>query len=201
MQSAADSIQISIHGLWRVLKKTVHIEFQYAPSPLGVLLLARVEVGFLTLLFADELDEALTLLRQRFPSHSISLSTDDWSRIWQVLDAYWQDADSLTPSVLSALPLAPQGSEFQQAVWSALQQIPVGQTASYQQIAQSIARPTASRAVAAACAANPLALFIPCHRVIRQTGALSGYRWGVSRKRALLAHEAGQSLSSLQAEE
>jgi AraC family transcriptional regulator of adaptative response/methylated-DNA-[protein]-cysteine methyltransferase len=87
------------------------------------------------------------------------------------------------------LPLDLQGTAFQQRVWQALRQIPPGSTASYAEIAQRIGAPTASRAVALACAANSLAVAIPCHRVVRSDGALSGYRWGVERKSALLTRE------------
>jgi AraC family transcriptional regulator of adaptative response/methylated-DNA-[protein]-cysteine methyltransferase len=88
------------------------------------------------------------------------------------------------------LPLDIRGTAFQQRVWKALQQIPVGTTASYADIAKVIGMPKAARAVAQACGANTLAVAIPCHRVIRNDGALSGYRWGVERKRALLDREA-----------
>ena len=88
------------------------------------------------------------------------------------------------------LPLDVRGTAFQQRVWQALRKIPVGSTASYADIAQRIGAPTAVRAVAQACAANAIALAIPCHRVVRHDGAVSGYRWGVERKRALLEREA-----------
>jgi len=83
-----------------------------------------------------------------------------------------------------------RGTAFQQRVWQALQEIPAGETASYAQVAEQIGRPGAVRAVAQACAANALAVAIPCHRVVRTDGALSGYRWGVERKQALLQREA-----------
>jgi O-6-methylguanine DNA methyltransferase len=88
------------------------------------------------------------------------------------------------------LPLDVRGTAFQQRVWQALRRIPAGKTATYSQIARRIGAPKAVRAVAQACAANPLAVAIPCHRVVRNDGALAGYRWGVARKRALLEREA-----------
>ena len=88
------------------------------------------------------------------------------------------------------LPLDVRGTAFQQRVWQALRKIPAGSTATYAQIAQRIGAPDAVRAVGQACAANPIAVAIPCHRVVRHDGALSGYRWGVERKRALLEREA-----------
>ncbi|MFV9262612.1 methylated-DNA--[protein]-cysteine S-methyltransferase, partial [Citrobacter freundii] len=88
------------------------------------------------------------------------------------------------------LPLDLRGTAFQLRVWQALRQIPAGETRSYRQVAQSIGQPRAVRAVAGACAANKLAIVIPCHRVVREGGALSGYRWGTARKAQLLAREA-----------
>ena len=94
------------------------------------------------------------------------------------------------PALGLDLPLDVQGTAFQQRVWQALRKIPAGSTASYTEIAKRIGAPKAVRAVAQACAANAIAVAIPCHRVVRSDGALSGYRWGVERKRALLAREA-----------
>ena len=94
------------------------------------------------------------------------------------------------PRVGLNLPLDVRGTAFQQRVWQALSEIPAGETASYAEIAKRIGSPKSVRAVAQACAANALAVAIPCHRVVRRDGGLSGYRWGVERKRALLAREA-----------
>ena len=98
------------------------------------------------------------------------------------------------------LPLDVRGTAFQQRVWRVLQAIPAGQTASYAEVAQRIGSPRAVRAVARACAANGLAVAIPCHRVVKSDGALSGYRWGVERKRALLARESDVEAAPLPAE-
>jgi AraC family transcriptional regulator of adaptative response/methylated-DNA-[protein]-cysteine methyltransferase len=87
------------------------------------------------------------------------------------------------------LPLDRRGTEFQQNLWCALEAIELGTTVSYSQLAKALAKPSAARAVARACAANPLAVAIPCHRVVRSDGTLAGYRWGVARKRWLLARE------------
>ena len=95
-----------------------------------------------------------------------------------------------TPDSALDLPLDVQGTTFQQRVWRALQSIPSGETQSYTEIAEQIGRPAAVRAVARACASNGVAVAIPCHRVVRSDGELSGYRWGVARKRALLEREA-----------
>lgn len=93
------------------------------------------------------------------------------------------------PSRGATLPLDIRGTAFQQRVWQALQQIPRGQTASYADVAARIGAPRSSRAVARACASNPLAVAVPCHRVVRRDGDLSGYAWGVARKRELLRRE------------
>ena len=90
----------------------------------------------------------------------------------------------------SELPLDIRGSAFQQRVWAALREIPIGSKATYSDVAQAIGAPKSVRAVAQACAANPIAIFVPCHRVVRADGSLSGYRWGVERKQQLLEHEA-----------
>jgi len=94
------------------------------------------------------------------------------------------------PAIGLDLPLDVRGTAFQQRVWQALRKIPAGATASYREIAARIGAPKAVRAVAQACASNPIAIAIPCHRVVRHDGGLSGYRWGVERKRALLEREA-----------
>ncbi|HRO58958.1 MAG TPA: methylated-DNA--[protein]-cysteine S-methyltransferase, partial [Burkholderiaceae bacterium] len=95
------------------------------------------------------------------------------------------------PALGLNLPLDVRGTAFQQRVWQALREIPPGATVCYAEIAARIGAPRATRAVAQACAANPLAVAIPCHRVVRRDGELSGYRWGVDRKRALLLRESG----------
>jgi len=97
-----------------------------------------------------------------------------------------------SPRAEFALPLDLQGSAFQQQVWMALRDIPAGSTISYRNLAGRIGRPKAVRAVATACAANPVAVIVPCHRVIRSDGNLGGYHWGIERKRALLDREAAQ---------
>jgi AraC family transcriptional regulator of adaptative response/methylated-DNA-[protein]-cysteine methyltransferase len=94
------------------------------------------------------------------------------------------------PSRGGELPLDLRGTEFQRSVWQALREIPAGETASYTEIARRIGRPGSVRAVGGACAANPLAVVVPCHRALRSDGALAGFRWGLERKRALLAREA-----------
>lgn len=161
--------------------------YQYIESPLGYLLLAEQEAGSgLSLLYIGDSPEALMEeAKTAFP------------------DRHWQPSDHLTPcleqicsalvnkSPLPELPLNPAGTAFQQQVWQALRRIPFGTTINYSQLAEAIGRPSSVRAVANACGANEISLLIPCHRVVRKNGELSGYRWGVERKRQLLAIEAG----------
>ncbi|SFR55440.1 methylated-DNA--[protein]-cysteine S-methyltransferase [Thiomicrospira sp. ALE5] len=113
------------------------------------------------------------------------IDTDDWPQ----LKAHQAWLDAINTGVLPGT-LAPKGTDFQLSVWQALQQIPLGQTRSYQQLANQLGRPQAVRAVANAIAANPIAWFIPCHRVIRSNGELGGYAWGLAKKQQLLDWEA-----------
>ena len=101
-----------------------------------------------------------------------------------------------TPTGSLPIPLSPKGTVFQKEVWQALLRIPAGTTVSYSELARKLGRPKATRAVATACAANKLAVVIPCHRVVRSDGSLGGYRWGIERKRALLNLEATLAASA-----
>ena len=129
-------------------------------------------------------DEDEAALRRRFPRAEV-VADDGTIREWvqEAVRAVEQ------PAAAADLPLDVAGTAFQQRVWEALRTIPAGTTASYAEIAARIGTPAAVRAVARACGANALAVAIPCHRVVRADGALSGYRWGIDRKRALLARE------------
>jgi AraC family transcriptional regulator, regulatory protein of adaptative response / methylated-DNA-[protein]-cysteine methyltransferase len=123
-------------------------------------------------------------LRQMFPKAKISQADEQFTNwISQVV------ALIETPSRGLNLPLDVRGTAFQQRVWQALREIPAGQTMTYTEVAERIGAPTSVRAVAHACATNPAAVVIPCHRVIGKSGSLSGYRWGIERKRALLERE------------
>ena len=123
-------------------------------------------------------------MRARFPKAVLEEDRTAFAEAVAAVTAHLE-----TPRAGLDLPLDIQGTAFQRRVWQALREIPCGETASYTAIAARIGAPTSSRAVAGACAANTLALAIPCHRVVRQDGGLSGYRWGVARKRALLDRE------------
>lgn len=169
------------------IRADTQAEIRYAVglSPLGILLLASSGRGVCAILLGDAVDHVVAELAGRFPG--ARLVRDDGASAPGIAAVARAMETGATPDL--ALDL--QGTEFQQRVWLALRAIPAGRTASYGEIARQIGRPGAVRAVAGACAANPAALAVPCHRVVRADGSLSGYRWGVARKRALLAREAG----------
>lgn len=166
------------------------IVFSIGVSAIGRVLAARGARGVCAILLGDDDSALIDQLQQRFASSE--LTRDDVGL--QLLLAQVAGLIDLPQSADlgqgANLQLDAHGSDFQQRVWQALRSIPTGATASYTDIAQRIGSPHAVRAVAAACAANPLAVVIPCHRVIKRDGSLSGYRWGVERKQALLAREA-----------
>ena len=147
--------------------------------------MARSRKGLCAILLGDDPEPLLRELQDRFPKAQL-LGGD--ARFERQVAAVIRFVDA--PRVGLKLPLDVRGTAFQQRVWQALRKVPVGGTASYADIARRIGAPRSMRAVAQACAANPLAVAIPCHRVVRSDGALSGYRWGVARKRALLEREA-----------
>lgn len=162
------------------------IRFAIGQCSLGAILVARSERGVCAISLGDDPDALAREFQDRFPR--AALIGDDagfaqWvARVIGLVEA---------PRLGLDLPLDVRGTAFQQRVWQALRRIAPGKTATYAQIARRIGAPKAVRAVAQACAANPLAVAIPCHRVVRADGAPSGYRWGVPRKRALLEREAG----------
>ena len=160
------------------------IEFAIGESSLGAILVARSQRGVCAISLGDDAGLLLRELQDRFPRAELVGGDTGFERlVAQVVGMIEQ------PNLGIDLPLDVRGTAFQQRVWQALGQIPPGQTASYAQIAQRIGSPTSVRAVAQACASNTLAVAIPCHRVVRSDGALSGYRWGVERKRELLSRE------------
>jgi AraC family transcriptional regulator, regulatory protein of adaptative response / methylated-DNA-[protein]-cysteine methyltransferase len=161
------------------------IHFAIGECSLGSILVAKSERGVCSILLGE--DPALLIhdLQDQFPKANL---IGDESRYEDLVAKVVGLIEK--PGVGLDLPLDIRGTAFQQRVWKALQQIPVGSTASYADIAKQIGMPKAVRAVAQACGANTLAVAIPCHRVIRNDGALSGYRWGVERKRVLLDREA-----------
>ncbi|RQO83602.1 bifunctional DNA-binding transcriptional regulator/O6-methylguanine-DNA methyltransferase Ada [Acidovorax sp. FJL06] len=160
------------------------IRFAVGQCSLGAILVAHSGQGLCAILLGDDPDALVRDLQDRFAQAQLVGGDAQFELLVAQVVAFVE-----APGLGLNLPLDVQGTAFQQRVWQALRAIPVGQTASYADIAQRIGAPTATRAVAQACGANALAVAIPCHRVVRSDGALSGYRWGVERKRALLARE------------
>jgi AraC family transcriptional regulator of adaptative response/methylated-DNA-[protein]-cysteine methyltransferase len=161
------------------------IHFAIGQCSLGAVLVAQSERGVCAIALGDDAEALARELQDAFPkAHLIGGDRDYEERVAQVIGFIEAPALGLD------LPLDVRGTAFQQRVWQALRDIPPGSTASYSDIARRIGSPSAVRAVAQACAANKLAVAIPCHRVVRHDGGLSGYRWGVERKRALLEREA-----------
>ncbi|MDX3904697.1 MAG: bifunctional DNA-binding transcriptional regulator/O6-methylguanine-DNA methyltransferase Ada [Pigmentiphaga sp.] len=161
------------------------IRFAVGQCSLGAILVAQSERGVCAILLGDDPELLVRQLQDQFPRATLVGGDRDFeqvvARVVGLVEA---------PAVGLDLPLDVRGTAFQERVWQALRKIPPGTTATYAEIAALIGMPRAVRAVARACGANPLAVAIPCHRVVRSDGALSGYRWGVERKRALLEREA-----------
>ncbi len=165
-----------------------HIKFAVGQTSLGAILVASSKKGVASILLGDDPDELVRKLQDRFPKARLIGADRDYETLVARVVGFIE-----TPGIGLNLPLDVRGTAFQQRVWRALQEIPVGETVSYAEIARRIGSPQAVRAVAGACAANQLAVAIPCHRVVRSDGSHSGYAWGVERKRVLLDREAAQS--------
>jgi AraC family transcriptional regulator of adaptative response/methylated-DNA-[protein]-cysteine methyltransferase len=166
----------------------VCIHYTIADAPVGRVLVATTERGVCGVELGETDADVVAALRSDFPKATIERNDEEhetWVRA--VLDRVRAPGGG-NPN---RIPLDVSGTAFQMQVWSALQEIPVGERRSYGQIAAAIGRPAATRAVARACATNRVAVVIPCHRVVREDGGLSGYKWGVDRKRHLLDEEAG----------
>ena len=166
------------------------IRYAVGPCSLGSVLVAQSDRGICAILLGDDADALARDLQRRFPRARLQRGEAAFATHVAQVVAFVE-----APRLGLALPLDVRGTAFQQRVWQALQAIPAGQTASYAEIAQRIGAPTAVRAVAQACAANALAVAVPCHRVVKSDGGLSGYRWGVERKQALLARESATAPS------
>jgi AraC family transcriptional regulator of adaptative response/methylated-DNA-[protein]-cysteine methyltransferase len=162
----------------------VTIRFAVTGCSLGLVLVAATRKGVCAISFGDRADTLERDLKDRFPQATLVAGDGDFERlVSQVVGLVEAPARDVR------LPLDVRGTAFQQRVWQALRTIPSGSTASYAEIARRIGAPRAVRGVAQACAANPAAVAIPCHRVVRTDGTLAGYRWGLARKRALLERE------------
>ena len=161
------------------------IRFAFGESSVGSILVAKSGQGVCAILLGDDRRDLARELRRRFPQSPLVEGPADLQRHVAEIVAFVD-----TPAKGLDLPLDLRGTALQRRVWQALRDIPVGETASYTKVAESIGSPKSARAVAQACASNPVALAVPCHRVVRNDGAPSGYRWGVERKQALLEREA-----------
>ena len=164
------------------------IRFAVGECSLGSLLVAATDQGVCCVQLGSDAEALVHTLQDRFPQAELVGGDATFESTMAQVAALME-----RPSQGLDLPLDVQGTAFQQRVWQALRAIPAGETVSYTELAQRIGQPSATRAVAGACAANPVAVAIPCHRVVRNDGSISGYRWGVERKRALLLREAAQA--------
>lgn len=162
------------------------IKFAIAPCTLGNVLAAITERGICSIQLGDDVEILSDALRARFSAATVE---HDEEALKEALEAVVSLVDHGTEL---SIPLDIQGTAFQMRVWQALQQIPRGQTISYEELARRIDAPHAVRAVANACGSNKIAIAIPCHRVLRKNGDLGGYRWGLEKKRALLKREEQQ---------
>jgi AraC family transcriptional regulator of adaptative response/methylated-DNA-[protein]-cysteine methyltransferase len=167
------------------------IRYALARTRLGWLLLAATERGVCAVSLGDSPDELEAGLGREFPRARIGRA-DGALAEWT--DAVVEHIEGTRASL--SLPTDLAGTDFQLRVWRALQEIPYGSTRTYAEVATAIGQPSAARAVARACATNRVALVVPCHRVVREGGAVSGYRWGAERKRLLLERERGVATSS-----
>ena len=160
------------------------IRFAVGECSIGSILVAQSTKGVCAILLGDDPDALVRELQDRFPRATLVGGDARFEKLVAKVVGFVE-----APAIGLDLPLDIRGTAFQERVWQALQRIPAGSTSSYADIAARIGAPHAARAVAQACASNALAVAIPCHRVVKKDGTLSGYRWGVERKRALLARE------------
>ena len=165
--------------------KGEHIQYSFGECSLGTVVVAITPKGICAILIADTQEAALRELREQFANASLTAGNDDFG---QSVESVIALIDGNSP--VTELPLDIIGTIFQERVWQALREIPYGETRTYSEIADAIGSPKSVRAVANACGSNKLAVAVPCHRVVRKGGDLSGYRWGVERKKSLLDKEA-----------
>jgi AraC family transcriptional regulator of adaptative response/methylated-DNA-[protein]-cysteine methyltransferase len=169
---------------WRAGGSGESIRFAVAACSLGALLVASTDKGICSILLGDDPDQLVRDLQDRFPKAELVGAEPGFERTVAQVVGFVE-----APGIGLELPLDVRGTAFQQRVWQALRQVPAGQTVSYAELAERVGLVAGARAVAGACAANPVAVAIPCHRVVRNDGSISGYRWGVERKQALLERE------------
>lgn len=176
-------------GQYRAGGAQTTIRFALGECSLGAILVAATDKGVCAISLGDDPERLLRELQDRFPNARLHGGDHDFEALVARVVGLVQ-APSAAAGIAADLPLDIRGTAFQQRVWQALRDIPPGATVTYSDVAQRLGVPKAVRAVASACAANTLAVAIPCHRVVRRDGSLSGYRWGIERKRALLEIEA-----------
>lgn len=167
-----------------VSNEVKEVRYATAQSALGWLLVARSDRGVCAVLLGNDPRELEEDLRSRMPSAKLEVGDEACAYIAATIAAHVEN-----PSVPLDFTLDTRGTPFQLRVWKALRAIPAGMTISYSELARQVGTPEAVRAVASACGANPIALAVPCHRVVSKDGSLGGYRWGVERKHALLQRE------------
>ncbi|BAW80382.1 AraC family transcriptional regulator [Candidatus Nitrosoglobus terrae] len=164
--------------------KNMEIRFAISKCLLGLILVAQSALGVCAILLGDDSKALVHDLQERFPHANLMREDDNLKQLIVSVVGFIE-----APEIGLDLPLDIRGTAFQQRVWQLLRQIPIGQTLSYTEVARRIGAPKSARAVAGACAANQIAIAIPCHRVVRSDGKISGYRWGIERKRTLLDNE------------
>lgn len=169
---------------WKAGGDGSNIYFALAVCSLGTVLVAQSPIGVCAILLGDDPGQLLNDLQDKFPNAEFIGGNDEFEQLIAKVVGFIE-----APEIGLDLPLDIRGTAFQQRVWQALRDIPTGKTLSYSEVAEKIGQPKAVRAVASACAANMLAVAIPCHRVVRNNGEFSGYRWGIDRKQALLLKE------------
>lgn len=163
-----------------------HLRYTTGHCQFGGLLFAVCDAGVAAILLGDSDGAMVEDLQQRFPRATLE---EDRAGLQQDMQTLLHYVDHPLGELQLLHPLAAYGSEFQKKVWAELASVPAGQTITYTELARRIGNPAAVRAVAGACAANPLAMVVPCHRVLRSDGGISGYRWGVERKKKLIELE------------
>jgi AraC family transcriptional regulator of adaptative response/methylated-DNA-[protein]-cysteine methyltransferase len=181
---SADNLLGMKPGDYRAGGLNADIRFAVGQCSLGAILVAQSNRGVCAILLGDDPDALVHDLQDKFPRANLIGADHDFEQLIAKVVGFIE-----APAIGLDLPLDLRGTVFQERVWMALREIPAGSTASYAEIAQRIGAPKSFRAVAQACGANSLAVAIPCHRVVRSDGNLSGYRWGVERKRQLLERE------------
>ena len=167
-----------------LIRAAATISFAIAPCSLGFVIIAVSEQLIRSIMVGDDPEMLVSDLQNQFPNDALELADHDERLVGQVVDLIDR------PEQATELPLDIRGTEFEMRVWDALRNVPAGTTVSYTWLAEQIGTPNAVRAVAQACAANPLGIAIPRHRAVQSTGGLADYRWVVERKRALLEREA-----------